>query len=138
MIVLDTDVISALMRPQLNASVYRWLGRQQVETLRITVVSVHEIVRGIALIADGKRKRALEKAFDAIVQSPLGVSVLGVDVAAARSSAICRVSAERAVGHCDVPDALIAGIALSNAAALATRNMPHFKHFGVPVVDPWA
>ena len=138
MIALDTDVLSALMRPELNAAVVRWLDHQDRDSIRMTVVSLHELAYGLAKMPQGKRKRALTAGFMNLQQSALGLRILLLDPESARRAAVARAAAERATGHCDVPDALIAGIALANGSSVATRNIADFMHFGVPVIDPWA
>ena len=138
MIVLDTDVVSALMRPDLNSVVVDWMNRQKFDALRITTISLHEILRGIELAPTGKRKAIVQLGFDTLLQGNLGMHILQLDEAAAKRSALARVAAERATGYCEVPDALIAGIALAHGADVATRNISHYQHFGVPLIDPWA
>lgn len=137
MIVLDTDVISALMRPDLNSLVVDWMGRQEADALRMTTISLHEIARGIEIAPTGKRKALVQLGFDTLLQGSLGKGILKLDVAAARHSALARVAAERATGYCEVPDERIAGIALAHGAQVATRNIDHFRHFGVPLINPW-
>jgi toxin FitB len=137
-IVLDTDVISALMRPSQNSAVVAWLDRQETNAIRITTVSLHEITRGIELAPTGKKKAIVQSGLDALLQGGFGKHILPLDAAAAKLSAQARVNSERASGYCEVPDALIAGIALAHGASVATRNISHFKHFGVPLVNPLA
>ena len=138
MIVLDTNVVSALMRPELNTPVAAWLNRQDFASIRITVVSLHEIAYGVEMAPQGKRKEILRRGFEELRHDEIGEDILLLDPAAAAVAAVVRAAAERATGYCDVPDSLIAGIALAHGATVATRNLAHFKHFGVPLVDPWA
>ena len=104
----------------------------------MTVITLHEIERGIELAPTGQKKALVRAGLDAILQGGLGMHVLQLDAAAATHSALARVAAERATGYCEVPDALIAGIAHTHSADVATRNIAHFQHFGVPLVNPWA
>ena len=137
MIVLDTNVISALLRPELNTPIVDWLNLRDVATIRITVISLHEIAYGIELAPEGKRKALLQKSWEAFRQSDIGKDILVLHPIAGTRAALARALAERTTGHCDVPDALIAGIALSNGASIATRNIKHFQHFGVSLINPW-
>lgn len=123
MIALDTDVISALMRPEVNAAVVHWLDQQDRDSIRMTVVSLHELAYGLAKMPQGKRKRALTASFMDLQRSDLGSRILLLDPESSKRAAIARAAAERATGHCDVPDALIAGI------ALAKRLRSHSQRF---------
>jgi toxin FitB len=75
--------------------------------------------------------------FDVLMRSKIGGAILVLDPEGARRPRQCRAAANKATGHCDVPDSLIAGIALVNGASVATHNVDDFKHFGVTLVDPW-
>ncbi len=138
MIVLDTDVISALLRPGLNPIVVAWLDGQDPTQVRITAVSLHEIMFGIHRLPDGRRRQSLAANLAALLTSDIGSSVLLLNHDASRRSAIAQVNAERATGHYDVADCLIAGIAAANSASVATRNQRHFQHLGVPLINPWS
>ena len=138
MIVLDTNVLSAIMKPESNAPAIEWLNRQDHELLRMTVVSLEELAYGLRMMPDGRRRAALTAGLAVLESGPLGKRMLMLTADAAHQSAIARAAAVKATGHCDVPDALIAGIALANGASVATRNVDHFKLFSVPIVDPWA
>jgi toxin FitB len=139
MIVLDTNVRSAIMKPEFNAPAIEWLNRQDHELLRMTVVSsLEELAYGLRMMPDGRRRAAPTAGLAVLEAGPLGTRMLKLTADAAHQSAIARAAAVKATGHCDVPDALIAGIALANGASVATRNVDHFKLFSVPIVDPWA
>jgi predicted nucleic acid-binding protein len=138
MIVLETNVLSAIMKPEFNAPAIEWLDRQDQELLRMTVVSLEELAYGLCIMPNGRRRAALTAGLTALQVGPLGTRMLMLTTEAAHQSAIARAAAVKAIGHCDVRDALIAGIALANGASVATRNVDHFKLFGVPIVDPWA
>jgi predicted nucleic acid-binding protein len=79
----------------------------------------------------------LTNRFDELTRSKIGGPVLVLDPAGARRASQCRAAAIQIIGNCDVPDSLIAGIALVNGASVATRNIDDFKHFGVVLIDPW-
>jgi predicted nucleic acid-binding protein len=136
-IILDTNVLSALMRKAPDASVVAWLDRQPAESIWITSITLFEARLGLALLPAGRRRRALEAAFDRLLGEDLENRVLDFDSAAAVESA--RLAAERQTAGrpVDMRDTQIAGIALARRATLATRNVRHFEDLSVPVVDPW-
>jgi toxin FitB len=136
-IILDTNVLSALMRTAPAASVVAWLDRQPAESVWITSITVFEARLGLALLAQGRRRRALETAFTRLLEDDLENRVLDFDVAAASSAASLAAERRKAGRPADMRDTQIAGIALARRATLATRNVRHFADFKVPVVDPW-
>ena len=137
MIVLDTNVVSAMMRPDENVPAIQWLDQQDATQLRMTIISLHELAYGIALLPAGRKRKALQTRLSEIETGPLGATVLQLSTDAAHRSARARHAAHRATGHCDMPDAMVAGIALAHSASIATRNVTHFRHFGVPLINPW-
>ena len=137
MIILDTNVLSALMRTAPDAPVVTWLDRQPAESVWITSITVFEARLGLALLPQGRRQRALEAAFARLLEDDLENRVLDFDAAAATSAASLAADRQRAGRPADVRDTQIAGIALARHATLATRNARHFADLKVPVVDPW-
>ena len=137
MIILDTSVLSAIMQPDQNVEAINWLARNDPVNLRMTVISLHEIQYGIERLPTGKKRRDLAASLAALIGSGLGGGMLTVDAPSAQGAATARAAAMTATGHCDVPDALIAGIALANGASVATRNIKDFQYFGVPLINPW-
>ena len=137
MILLDTNVLSAMMRPELNPAVVAWLNAQNRIELRMTSVALHELQFGLELLPLGKWRQELVARLDVLRHGPLGKTVLGLDTQSGQRAAIARAAAERATGCCDVPDALTAGIAVAHGASIATRNIKDFIHFGVPLINPW-
>jgi predicted nucleic acid-binding protein len=136
-ILLDTNVLSALMRTTPDASVVAWLDRQPAESVWITSITVFETRLGLALLAQGRRRHALEAAFARLLEDDLENRVLDFDVAAAAAAALLAADRQKAGRPADMRDTLIAGIALARRATLATRNVRHFADLKVPVVDPW-
>ena len=138
MIVLDTNVLSALMQRQPDAQVVAWLDKQAAESIWISTVTLFEARYGLALLASGRRKKLLLERFDQFLQDDLENRVLSFDTQAANLAA--HLAAERkARGRpVDMRDTFIAGIALARRATLATRNTRHFDDLSVPVVNPWA
>jgi toxin FitB len=136
-IVLDTNVLSALMQHKPDAKVVAWLDSQHAESVWISSVTLFEARYGLALLAAGQRQSLLQERFDQLVQDDLEGRVLVFDADAASQAA--RLAADRkARGRpVDMRDTFIAGIALARRATLATRNTRHFDDLFVPVVNPW-
>ena len=137
MIILDTNVLSALMRQVPEPDVVDWLDRQAPESLWITSITVFEARFGLALLAPGRRRRALERAFALLIEEDLEGRVLDFDAAAATAAADLAAARQRAGRPADMRDTQIAGIAVARRATLATRNVRHFEDLAVPVIDPW-
>jgi predicted nucleic acid-binding protein len=137
MIILDTNVLSALMRNEPDEAVIRWLDRQPAESVWITSITVFETRFGLARLPKGKKQRALEAAFNTVVGDDLENRILDFDPNAAVEAAILAASREKAGRPVDLRDTQIAGIALARHATLATRNIKHFHGLKIPVVDPW-
>ena len=137
MIVLDTNVLSALMRTAPDPVVIAWLDRQPGESVWITSVTLFEVRFGLARLPAGRRRRTLEEAFSRLLADDLDHRVLDFDTAAAGAAAALAADRERAGRPADLRDTLIAGIAMVRRATIATRNVRHFADLDVPVVDPW-
>ena len=137
MIILDTNVLSALMRKPPEAPVVAWLDRQPAESVWITSITLFEARLGLALLPKGRRQRALETAFARLLEEDLENRVLDFDSAAAAEAASLAAGRQNAGRPVDMRDTQIAGIALARRAMLATRNLRHFADLKVPVVDPW-
>lgn len=137
MIILDTNVLSALMRAMPDVPVIDWLDHQPPESIWITSVTLFEARFGLNLLPKGRRRQALESAFDRLLEDDLENRVLDFDSAAATAAAVLAAMRQKAGRPVDVRDTQIAGIALARRATLATRNVRHFRDLKVPVVDPW-
>jgi len=138
MIILDTNVLSALMRKEPEAPVVSWLDRQPAESVWITSVTLFEARFGLALLPAGKRRQTLEAAFAQLLKDDLENRVLDFDSAAAAEAASLAAVRQKAGRPVDMRDTQIAGIALARRATLATGNVRHFADLKVPIVDPWA
>jgi len=136
-IILDTNVLSALMLKEPERSVIAWLDREPPESIWTTAVTTFEIGFGLARMAHGKRRTALETAFAGMLADELGDRLLAFDGAAARKAAALADQARRKCRSVEIRDIQIAGIASSRRATLATRNTKHFDAFGLRLVDPW-
>ncbi|MDB4956879.1 MAG: putative Plasmid stability protein stbB [Myxococcales bacterium] len=137
MIVLDTNVVSELMRPKPADSVVRWIGGRSATSLCTTTITQAEILHGVLLLAKGKRRDAIEKAAEAMFDKDFAGRVLPFGTDAARVYA--RISAARRRSGRPIAqfDAQIAAIARSTGASLATRNVSDFEGCGIDVADPW-
>jgi predicted nucleic acid-binding protein len=135
--ILDTNVLSALMRTRPDVAVVRWLDRQPADSIWITSVTVFEARFGLALLPEGKRRLGLERAFERVVEDDLANRVLYFDSVAAAAAAQLAAERQRVGRVVDLRDTLIAGIAQARRATIATRNTKHFEGLDVPIVDPW-
>ena len=138
MSILDTNVLSALMRATPDAEVIGWLDQQPMQSVWITTITLFEARFGLALLAPGRRRREIEKAFALVLNEDLEGRVLEFDQLAAESAAVLAADRRHAGRTIDFRDTLIAGIVLARRATLATRNRKHFEDLSVPVINPWA
>jgi toxin FitB len=136
MIILDTNVVSELMRPEPAPGVASWVRQRDRRELHTTVITLAEVRYGIARLPDGRRKQVLLAAADEVF-SAFADQVLPVDTAAAEHYAVIASSRERAGKPIAGFDALIAAVCRSQGAALATRNVSDFDGTGVEVINPW-
>lgn len=137
MILLDTNVVSELMRAEPAAMVTDWVALQPAVSLFTTTVTEAEILYGVALLPEGKRRDALAEEARAMFDQDFADRVLPFDGDAAEAFveiAASRRLAGRPIGQLD---AQIAAIARSRGAMLATRNVRDFLDCGLTVVDPW-
>jgi len=138
MIILDTNVLSALMQTVPEPTVVKWLDSQPAESVWISSITLFEARFGLALLARGRRRQALEAAFAQVLKEDLENRVLDFDSAAATEAAALAAERQKAGRPVDLRDTQIAGIALVRHATLATRNVRQFRDLKVPIVDPWA
>jgi len=137
MIILDTNVLSALMQQRPDPAVIDWLDAQPAEAVWISSITLFEARYGLGLLADGQRKTLLQQRLDQLIQIDLANRVVVFDVRAANMAA--QLAAERkARGRpVDMRDTFIAGIALAQSATLVTGNTKHFEDLPTPVINPW-
>jgi hypothetical protein len=137
MILLDTNVLSELMRPAPSPAVETWLSRQPVAATFISAITEAELRYGLALLPEGRRRQDLVAQAEAMLAQDFAGRILPFDSAAA--SAYARIAASRR--HAGRPisqaDAQIAAIAVSRGASVATRDVAAFVDCGIDVVDPW-
>jgi predicted nucleic acid-binding protein len=136
--VLDTNVLSELLRKQPHEGVLRWFAAQPPGTLFATCVTQAEMMLGARLLPAGKRRHALELALQSMFDEDFAQRLWPFDTSAVPAY-VDIVATRRAAGRpVSQFDAQIASIARSRGAALATRNVEDFAGCGIPVVDPWA
>ena len=138
MIVLDTNVLSALMQERADPRVVSWLDDQPSESIWITSITVFEVRLGIDMLVPGRRRRGLEETFATALREDLGGRVLPFDETAARTAGTIAARERQAGRAIEIRDVQIAGITAARKATLATRNTRHFKRAGIALVDPWA
>ena len=137
MIVLDTNVISALMRKQPEKPVVSWLDAQPSASVWITAITVMEIRFGLQTMPKGRRQQALIGSFELMVKSVIEGRIASFDAGAGIHAAELMAQRKRVGRPAEVRDTMIAGIVLANRATLATRNTQHFKDLPLTVINPW-
>jgi predicted nucleic acid-binding protein len=136
MIVLDTNVLSALMRQTPDKNVIVWLDKQPRTSIWTTAVTILEIRFGLQVMPLGKRRSLLIREFETVLDK-IGYRVAPFDAAAAQQAGDLMASRQKKGRPGDLRDTMIAGIVLVHHATLATRNMTHFEDLSVPVINPW-
>jgi predicted nucleic acid-binding protein len=137
LIVLDTNVVSELLRVDPAAQVEAWLSEQDGASVYFTAVGEAELRYGVAILPAGKRRTALTKIIEDILEQDFRDRILAFDRAAARVYAT--ISAKRRAAGRPISqfDCQIAAIAGAHGAAVATRNTADFAGCGIAVIDPW-
>jgi predicted nucleic acid-binding protein len=136
-IVLDTNVISELMRPAPHHAVFAWVAAQPRAMLCTTSINQAEVMYGIAALPDGRRRAALAIAAQAIFTEEFAGRVLAFGAGAASHYANIVVARRHAGNPIEGFDALIAAIALTEGASVATRDLGGFEGFGLKLINPW-
>jgi len=125
------------MRQEPDARITAWLNVLPRQEVRITAISIFELRFGIELHARGRRRSQLEHSLDQILDAGFRDRVLNFDEQAANAAALIS-AAQRSIGRSkEVRDTFIAGIAISQRADLATRNIRHFRDMNIRVINPW-
>ncbi len=137
MIVLDTNVVSEIMRPRPEEGVTRWLDEQPFQSIWISSVTVFEIRFGLETMPAGKRRVDLMDRFENWLKQVLQGRIVVYDEAAARRAAELAGERQRRGRPGELRDTMIAGIVLANHGTLATRNVRHFEDIAKWVVNPW-
>ena len=138
MILLDTNVLSALMRQAPDKQVVAWLDKQPRTSIWTTSVTILEIRFGLQILPAGKRLSWLLQAFDTVLAEKIGRRVAPFDTAAALLAGDLMAIRHKKGLPGELRDTMIAGIVLACHATLATRNTPHFRDLSIPIINPWA
>ena len=137
MIILDTNVLLALMRQAPDEQVVAWLDKQPRISVWTTSITVLEVRCGLQIMPAGKRRSLLMQAFEALLDK-IGQQVAVFDGAAAQLAGDLMASRHKKGRPGDLRDTMIAGIVLAHRATLATRNTVHFDDIAVSVINPWS
>lgn len=138
MILLDTDVVSALFRLDLEPDVRAWLDNQTLDQLFTCTITVYEIQRGIERMTRGRRRQRLEGQLATLLNHVFKGRLIAFDTDAALATARYQSAREARGRPIDMADAMIAGVCLSQGAALATRNIRHFTGPELNLINPWS
>jgi toxin FitB len=136
-VLLDTNVLSELLRAQPDPRVFAWVGRQPADSLYISAVTQAEMTLGARLLPAGKRRQGLEQALEAMFDEDFAGRILPFDSACAAGYATVVAARRRAGKPISQFDAQIAAIALSRRLGLATRNTPDFEGCNLTLTNPW-
>lgn len=137
MIIIDTNVISELMRPTPDPAVLRWFDAQPARDLHLTAVTVAELLLGVARLDPGARRDGLAAAVGALVDEDFAERILPFDHVAAVEYASVVARRARLGRPVSMADAQIAAIARAHGAGVVTRNVSDFQETGVSVIDPF-
>ncbi len=137
MIILDTNVLSEALKPAPSGIVLRWLAVQVPTAVFTTTITLAEILYGVETLPPGRRRARLLAAVEKMFADEFEGRILPFDEDAARAFAVIVAARDRAGRPISQFDAMIAAVAQSHRAAVATRNAADFDHCGIPVIDPW-
>jgi toxin FitB len=137
MIILDTNVLSELMRQEPDLSVVHWLDRQPSSSVWTTSITLMELRSGLGSLPAGKRRARMIQELEAVLTEEIEERYASFDAAAAEQAAMLIAERKLRGRPVDLRDTMIAGIVLSRHAAIATRNTADFCDLGSSVVNPW-
>jgi toxin FitB len=137
MILLDTNVLSALMRRTSDAGVITWLDRQPRTSVWTTSITILEVRFGLQVMPRGKRRSVLMELFERVLTEKIERRVASFDTLAAQHAAELMAVRQKNGRTGELRDAMIAGIVLASRATLATRNTRHFDDLAISLVNPW-
>lgn len=137
MIIVDTNVLSALARPEPEAAVLQWLDHQPELSIWTTSITLMEIRYGLQSMPAGRRREQMTEEMEAVLKEEIKARYLFFDVTAAEQAAELMASRRQKGRPVELRDTMIAGIVLASNATLATRNTAHFADLSVRVVNPW-
>jgi toxin FitB len=134
---LDSNVVSELMKLRIDPRVARFSDHQPIEMLFLPSLVVAEIRYGIARLPVGRRRSEVEQSFETLLETGFAARILFFDDACAKGYAMARTMREKAGRRVEVQDLLIGGMALAYGASLATRNTGDFEGYGLSLINPW-
>ena len=137
MLLLDTNVLSELIKPKPEPAVLHWIAEQPPEQFCTSAITVAEMLRGVASLPTGKRKQVLGKAVTGMFNEDFHQPILSFDQHAAAHYAVWVQQRQHAGQPVSQSDAQIAGIALSVNATLVTRNSKDFAGIDATLINPW-
>ncbi len=137
MIIVDTNIVSELLRPTPEPRVEGWLAAQDGLNIYLTAISEAELRFGVAIMGNGKRREALAGAIDRILREDLAGRILAFDSEAAEAYAAIAATRRAAGRPISQADCQIAAIARARVATVATRNTTDFEGCGIDLINPW-
>ncbi|MGA7158849.1 MAG: type II toxin-antitoxin system VapC family toxin [Acidobacteriaceae bacterium] len=137
MILLDTNVLSEPTKPSGDERVAAWLDRQEIRSLFVTSINLAELMVGVAMLPEGRRRQALRSALDQFLAKRIVTPILPFDREAALAYADVVAYAKVKRYTLPVADGQIAAIAKVHGFAVATRDVEPFVAAGVRVINPW-
>ena len=138
MIILDTNVVSAMMLDPPDPAPLRLFDNRAPESIWTTSITLFEIQTGIEQLPASRRRSQLEESFRRALDRTFQGRLLAFDEAAAHAAAALSADRRRRGTPIEIRDTMIAGIVISRRAEFATRNIRHFRDLGLPVIDPWS
>ena len=138
MILLDTNVVSELMRPAPTEAVLAWFAAQDAADLYLSTIGEAELRRGAAMLPTGRRRDQLMAMIDAMIAEDFAGRILPFDSNAAQAFVLVFMERRAAGRPISFADCQIAATARAQGAAIATRNTADFAGCGIAVIDPWA
>ena len=137
MMLLDTNILSEMMRPSPDANVISWLNQQDSQTLFVCSISIAEICYGLYILPKGKRKQQLQHRFDRFINQAFQFRLLYFDQHAASTYGDIMGEAKLTGHPMSIPDGQIAAIARMKGFTLVTRNIKDFQYTGIPLINPF-
>lgn len=137
MLILDTNVVSELMRPAPDPAIASWVAERATSSLFLTAVTEAELRYGLAVMPPGKRRDGLATGLERMLKTGFANRVLPFDSGAARAYAGIAAARRRGGRPIAQADCQIAAIAQARGMAVATRNVRHFKDMGIEILNPW-
>jgi predicted nucleic acid-binding protein len=136
-ILVDTNVISEVMRPNPSGNVISWLNSHNITVLFISSITIAEICYGLRILAEGQRRQSLQSRFEQFISQGFAKNILNFNEPAARTYAEIMGMRKEKGRPMSLPDGQIAAIAQTNYLSLATRNITDFEDRGIELINPF-